>query len=147
MAFPMSIAAGSSYSFAIQYLPQTLGTRTAAIVVSNDDADESSYSYMITAKALMDVGIRSASNSQFAVSIFPNPAQEQAILHISSETASDAAISVISLDGKTLVNESVKLSAGNSQVKLSTENLANGVYFVNIKTAQASSQVKLVINK
>lgn len=147
MSFPMNIAAASNYSFAIQYMPQTLGTRTAQVLVSNNDADESSYSYMITAKALMDVGITQFANDAMSVSIFPNPAAEQATLHITANKASEMSISVISLDGKTVLSQIAKVNAGTSEIKLNTSTLSNGVYFVNMSSDETSAQVKLIINK
>jgi hypothetical protein len=145
MSFPMNIAAASNYSFAIQYLPQTLGTRTAQIVVTNNDADESSYSYMITAKAMMDVGITQFANDVLSVSVFPNPAAEQATLHITAAKASEMTISVISLDGKTVLSQTAKVNAGTSDIKLNTSALSNGVYFVNFKQGNKTNTIKVVI--
>lgn len=147
MSFPMTINAGSTYTFAVQYLPVALGTRTAAIVITNDDTDESNYNYLITAKTLLDVGISQASSKDFAVSIFPNPAKDQATLQIVSEKAVSANVEIVALDGKLIASQPINLNAGSTNTKLSTENLVNGVYVVNIKTTETSTQIKLLINK
>jgi hypothetical protein len=146
MNFPMSLNANSNYTFAIQYLPQTLGTRTAVISVMNDDSDESNYDFLIGAKSLLDVGIanHTASNMRFAV--FPNPTKDQATVRISSENAQSAQLTVVDLQGKVVIaGANFDLTVGITEAKLNTSHLAAGEYFVVLNANQTTSTLRLVI--
>jgi hypothetical protein len=143
---PVSVLAGGSYSFAIQFLPQSAGTKTAGISLSNNDADEMNYSFLISAKGLMDVGMQSIAGQNQDFSVFPNPSAEYTNLEISSETASSAELKVVAVDGKVVMEETTQLNEGSTTIKLSTASFANGIYFIQIKTANTTLQSKVIVN-
>ena len=143
---PVSVLAGGSYSFAIQFLPQSAGTKTAGISLSNNDADEMNYSFLISAKGLMDVGLQSIDGQNQDFSVFPNPSAEYTNLEISSETASSAELKVVAVDGKVVMDETTQLNEGSTTIKLSTASFANGIYFIQIKTANTTLQSKVIVN-
>jgi hypothetical protein len=143
---PVSVLAGGSYSFAIQFLPQSAGTKTAGISLSNNDADEMNYSFLISAKGLMDVGLQSIAGQNQDFSVFPNPSAEYTNLEISSETASSAELKVVAVDGKVVMEETTQLNEGSTTIKLSTASFANGIYFIQIKTANTTLQSKVIVN-
>ncbi len=143
---PVSVLPGSSYSFGVQFLPQSAGTKTAGISLSNNDADESNYSFLISAKGLMDVGLQSIAGLKQDFSVFPNPSAEYTNLEVKSETNSPAQITVVAVDGKVVMEESTQLNEGSTTIKLSTASFANGIYFIQIKTVDTTLQSKVIVN-
>lgn len=143
---PININAGSSYSFAIQYLPVTAGTKTASIHINNNDADESMYSFMISGKGMMDVGLLENADQNYDIAVYPNPAADYTSLDFSSEKSETAAMSILSVDGKKIMEENITLSTGNNLIKVNTTSLSNGLYFIQIKSASSSLQSKVLVN-
>jgi hypothetical protein len=142
---PLALNPGTNYSFSIHYLPVTAGTRTAVVSIANSDADESNYTFMINAKGMMDVGLSELAATANALSVFPNPASEFTLLEFLGDKTTYAKITVLAVDGKILAEENTSVSAGTNLVKVSTSNLKDGVYFIQIKTADYTRQTKLII--
>ena len=64
--------------------------------------------------------------------IYPNPVNNQSFLDYSSHKNSNLNLTYIDYFGRTIKNEDVKISSGNNKIKLFTEDLSNGVYFLKI---------------
>lgn len=79
-----------------------------------------------------------ADNHQFA--IFPNPATTQFTI---ANADIGTRINVIDMTGKVILTETVN---ANTQV-ISTKELVNGIYFVQLENNGQISQKKLVVNK
>ena len=74
--------------------------------------------------------------------IFPNPAVSEAFVTL--ENAGLNEVSVYDLQGRLVCKETVEAQAGE-QVRLSTETLNAGVYFVRVNSANATQTAKLVV--
>jgi hypothetical protein len=72
-----------------------------------------------------------------SISVYPNPARESVIV-----TSSSQILSVVITDehGRVVMNQ----PCGNSSATLSTDKLANGIYFIQVVTAEGSSFNKLI---
>lgn len=146
--FPANLSAGSSMTFAVQYAPVTVATRTANITIMNDDADESVYSFVISAKALTDVGIRSVSANELSLSLFPNPAADEVALSINTDKKQAIEVQVTDLLGRTVQSHLIsEPENAGSVLILNTSKLSNGAYIVNVKQGQSKTQIKLVVNQ
>ena len=64
--------------------------------------------------------------------IYPNPVNKLSFLDYSSNKNSDLSLTYIDYSGRIIKNEYVKISTGNNKIKLSTEGLNNGVYYLKI---------------
>ena len=64
--------------------------------------------------------------------IYPNPVNNQSFLDYSSHKNSNLNLTYIDYFGRNIKIEDVKISSGNNKIKLSTEDLSNGVYFLKI---------------
>ena len=64
--------------------------------------------------------------------IYPNPVNSLSYLDYSSDKKSNLSLTYIDYSGKIIKNERVKISSGNNKIKLSTEELGNGLYFLKI---------------
>jgi hypothetical protein len=95
-------------------------------------------------------GISNVTNfNDKVVSVYPNPANESALLVIDAANASLINVNVYDITGK-LVSSPVinqNLSIGENSFTLNTTNLNSGVYFVSINTNGTKQTVKLVISK
>ncbi len=74
--------------------------------------------------------------------IFPNPAVSE--VFVTLENAGLNEVSVYDLQGRLVSRETVEAQAGE-QVRLSTETLNAGVYFVRVNSANATQTAKLVV--
>jgi len=83
-----------------------------------------------------------------AVSLFPNPANDQATIAVAMETANDVTIELFDLAGKKVMTVfEGNMNAGNNTVNLSVSALNAGLYTA-VVSAKGSAQVlKLVIAK
>ncbi|MBC7696070.1 MAG: Omp28-related outer membrane protein [Burkholderiales bacterium] len=93
-------------------------------------------------------GLNNASGAITNISLFPNPAKNNATLTIDLVQNETISINVVDVMGRQVFTESMNdFSAGNHTINLNTENWANGVYNVNISTENGTTSRKLVINK
>ncbi|MGB0806971.1 MAG: T9SS type A sorting domain-containing protein, partial [Salibacteraceae bacterium] len=82
------------------------------------------------------------------VSVFPNPAGERTVISIETEGSNSAAVKVIDMVGKTVINlNSVNLVSGKNNLNLNTSKLNGGVYFVQVMIDGEVSTTQLVIQK
>ncbi|MEZ4890332.1 MAG: T9SS type A sorting domain-containing protein [Crocinitomicaceae bacterium] len=80
------------------------------------------------------------------VSVYPNPAADNAEVSFNLNAASDVTINVVDVNGK-VVNSNVlkNLAVGANSTSLNVANLANGVYSVVIKSNDSTVTKKLVV--
>lgn len=89
------------------------------------------------------LGVNELTNASH-ISLFPNPAEQYSILSYESKEVSTLNISVFDITGKEIQQHSIQTSIGNNQLKLNTETLESGVYFINIMDGNASKKIKLI---
>jgi hypothetical protein len=78
-----------------------------------------------------------------SVTLFPNPAQHSVTVTI-AENADDATLSLRDVTGKE-IDGAVFTRNGEKEFQLSTDELANGVYFVNIIEGNKLFASKLIV--
>ena len=76
------------------------------------------------------------------LSVYPNPAVNETFVTI--ENAGMTTVSVYDVQGRLISTESVEAVAGE-QVRISTEMLNAGVYFVTVSNESAMRTAKLVV--
>ena len=81
-------------------------------------------------------------NGAASLSVYPNPAVSETFVTI--ENAGMNVVSVYDLQGRLVSTESVAANAGE-QVRLSTETMSSGVYFVRVSNDSAVRTAKLVV--
>ena len=81
-------------------------------------------------------------NGVASLSIYPNPAVSET--YVTVENAGMNEVSVYDLQGRLVISESVNANAGE-QVRISTETLTSGVYFVRVSNDGAVRTAKLVV--
>ncbi|MEZ4687959.1 MAG: T9SS type A sorting domain-containing protein [Bacteroidia bacterium] len=64
--------------------------------------------------------------------LYPNPTQGQTTLELNLRQAAGLELSISDLSGKRISSQLENAAAGMQRIKLSTENLPQGIYFLNI---------------
>lgn len=145
-AFPFNLSGSASQSFTVQFLPTSVGTSSATISIANTDSDESNYTYVVSGKGTLDVGLNTFSKTANSISLFPNPAKDEAMVKLNLENSSIVTVNVYDLLGKKVMTLSEKnLNKGEQQIILTTATLKNGDYFVEVKADNKKTSIKLIV--
>jgi len=113
-----------------------LGTYTVTLIVDGNCAI--SYDIVIDNVGTIELG-----TSDFVVSVYPNPAQDETKI-VFSESLSDAAsIKLLGLDGKLLREFTV--NAGTSEATLSLKGIAPQMCYLTVSSQKVEQQLKLVV--
>ncbi len=90
--------------------------------------------------------ILSQENVMSFVSLFPNPAENEALLNFSLRKDETVTVSVFDLSGKAMSLPFEKqLQPGQQQININTANLENGIYMVEARTGASSFKSKIVV--
>ena len=81
----------------------------------------------------------------FTFSLYPNPAHQRVNLQISSSNQTDALITIYSVTGRQIQQESIEVSEGMNQRELNISALQTGIYIIQLSTEDKSIVQKLVI--
>jgi hypothetical protein len=80
--------------------------------------------------------------------IYPNPAKAGFTVMADNKIANAAAsVAITDISGRTVFNKEMVLQAGKQMIEIKTNNLIDGLYFVNLNIAGAKGTQKLVIVK
>lgn len=79
-----------------------------------------------------------------AVSLFPNPTNQNLFLNYESNSVSKLNISIFNISGKELEQNNTQTSIGKNQLKLNTETLEPGIYFIEITDGLSSKKIKFI---
>lgn len=79
--------------------------------------------------------------------VFPNPAAQNINLAFHLESSEDAVLELVDITGKVLRVERLgKLAIGEHLIELERNGIANGVYLVKLRSGNASSTTRVVLN-
>lgn len=78
---------------------------------------------------------------------YPNPASNQVSIRLNADKPGDAVIDVIDLQGRIVHTSTKSLNANNNEIKLSTSNLENGIYFIRMQADRQFSQHKFIVSR
>lgn len=79
------------------------------------------------------------------VSIYPNPASDMINVNLSSDNDQMVSFKIVDLTGKCVLAENANHSAGEALYHFSVNNLAKGLYFMNIETATGKTIRKFIV--
>ena len=140
-----TVAPSGTKTVTVQFAPTATGTRTATMNIVNTDFSESNYSFKLEGTGNVATGIQEIDG--FAgIQLFPNPAKNEAKVTWFMNQAQDIEINVYDMQGKLALKPiSKQYSVGTQQVSISTEELMNGIYFIQLKSEGKSTQLKMVV--
>lgn len=91
------------------------------------------------------VGIKSTAKQISAVSIVPNPASDNAVLHVQSGVTMNGKVLVYNSLGAVVLEKNVSLAEGNNAIALPTAALPAGVYFCNLSAELGTITKRIII--
>lgn len=82
----------------------------------------------------------------FSYNLYPNPAQDKAVLHLNLDNSNDVSYTVCNSLGQQMIANSFKsLSVGNHDMNLNSSSWAEGIYFVNLTVGNRNVNMRLSI--
>lgn len=96
------------------------------------------------------VSVKDIANSNInKLVLFPNPTSDLTYLVVAVKNAAPVTVKVIDVTGKTamIIAENASTIAGENVFNINAVNLNNGVYFVNVTSAEGTQTIRMVINK
>jgi hypothetical protein len=79
--------------------------------------------------------------------LFPNPAVDNTTLEITADQAGPLAVRIYDMTGRSIQQFNQTVSVGTNMINLNTQKLSNGVYFVEVSSANKTTTERLVIQK
>lgn len=92
-------------------------------------------------------GIESETLENLKISVYPNPATDNTNIKLNLTDNSSVAVNVVNTLGQTVYSSDYGVLNGEQTLQLSTSNLENGVYFVNITVNGTTTTERLTVNK
>lgn len=94
------------------------------------------------------IGLEEVSLNEVSMTIYPNPAKDNATIDITLSQNSVATIKVVDLMGRNVIELGTKsMKAGQNTIELNTSNLNNGMYFVKVALENGVVTKKITINR
>lgn len=143
-SFPLTIAAGGSQSFQVQFKPTAIGTRKATVTVNNNDGDEAAYDFALEGFGFATTGVGNVVSAS-ELKLFPNPTGDQATVAITLTTSAHIAINVSDVSGREVLAVERNMQVGENMVNLNTSDLKSGIYFVKVSDENSTTNLKMVV--
>ena len=83
---------------------------------------------------------------QTEVKVFPNPAENFVNVAVSAQNAGEATVDLLSVDGRLLSSQRLRLLPGDNQTTLNTGAVPAGLYLIRVTGAERISTTKVTIN-
>lgn len=115
-------------------------------VSTNDYGNNIYVDNILVSNAACATGINENAD-KMGLSVYPNPAATQATIKISLAISEKVKVTFYNSLGEQVFTQGYDLPAGDNNVRVSTENLANGMYTVLVSSGNGAYQTKLSIAK
>ena len=96
-------------------------------------------------QGIWDPSLKVTENSITKAKIYPNPANNQVSLELTSTRTGSATITVTNIMGQTVMAQVENLHAGYNKFNFNVSHLSNGFYLVNVNTPTGKVTQKLII--
>lgn len=80
----------------------------------------------------------------YGVQLFPNPANDQALVQLELMNTQDVAVSLLNIQGQELYQNKRSFESGSQQIALDLNNLPAGIYLVRVATAGKIETLRLI---
>lgn len=120
----------------------TSGLYSVCLTVTNSaGSDQQCQTVSATGTGVEDIA------SLEAISVYPNPATDAAAISLSFTSTTEVTVELTNTVGQVLYSESAVYTSGTETITLNTSELAEGTYFVNVRTEDGLATEKLVVTK
>jgi PKD repeat protein len=86
-------------------------------------------------------------NSVSGLQVFPNPADEELNIKLNLEKSQGLTFSLMNVQGQEVLNRFIAGQNGQNLVVLGTQNISEGVYFLNILSSDGTKNVRKIVLK
>jgi len=86
--------------------------------------------------------IKSFSASYSGIEVYPNPAQNEATVRITSSKPGESTVTMLNALGQAMLQQKVEIEMGGNDVRFDTKNLASGIYYMIIADKEGKSVTK-----
>ncbi len=125
------------------------GAYTVMVVVTDTSfqCTDTVYKQILVDGGTMKIlGLNEQKNNFELSSIYPNPVSDVLNLNINSLESQDLTIRILDITGRVLNLQKVNAETGDNLVKITTNQLNNGMYFVEINSNNSRSTLKFIKN-
>ena len=137
-AFGFSNLAYGTY----QVYVEALGVQTIPAVVTIGSEQPSVESIQIlVSESLISTGIEMIDFDAAISEVYPNPVLNRATINFNLNSEVTVILSVLDLTGRTVSTRTVSIASGENMVKVDSENLKGGYYFLNIQEVDGSFSI------
>lgn len=91
------------------------------------------------------VGLDKNDVDALSLNVYPNPANDMLNIEFVNAESQELSINVVNNLGQTVYTKREVLSQGSQSIKMNTQELPEGIYFVNIQTAKGSYTKPIVV--
>ncbi len=138
-----NLAAGDSVDYTFS-TPFTSGAGSFSLCATTDLPGDYDTSNDEVCKTIIATNVEE--NSIFGnVSINPNPADEYTTLNLNNNVRGDIIISVTDVAGNVVYSKHFDLIDRTNSIRIETENLPAGMYFINLQSVDDNATMKLII--
>jgi len=79
------------------------------------------------------------------VALSPNPVSGVLKVNFNAEDGTDVGVRLLSLEGKTLVQQNLKAVSGNNETSLNVQSFANGIYLLEMDIKGVTTSYKVYV--
>lgn len=112
--------------------------------VKSDESNNKCLNDEIYVDSKLTVNNKEVEQDDYSLIVSPNPADKYIDLDLTSNTSSNAEITIFSIDGKMLIQTNKTLHTGSNHITIDIENLIPGMYTVQVKSGTNYSIKKFV---
>jgi hypothetical protein len=99
-------------------------------------------------KTYTNVGITKTAMNVRSVKLYPNPTSGNITsLSVNLSQSETLAVNIVNSLGQQLYSKTADMQSGDNSLQINTDNLASGVYFVNVVSQKGAVQHKLIVSK
>jgi hypothetical protein len=91
------------------------------------------------------VNIQNSINDDANISIYPNPVSDHINISIVAKSKDDITIKILDMTGKVIYTQISGINKGSNLIQIDRDNIASGIYFVNIIGANINTNSKIVV--
>ena len=128
----------------VEYVRAVRTTQQTA-TLHNKDITETYNIGVVNCYDSLQSGINTWSDEYNLVTVYPNPSSKNLTIETETKKDYDRQVELISMTGEIIFSK--KLQANTNSMKMDIEDIASGLYFINVSDGANTSVFKITINK
>lgn len=141
--FPWTIPTGTTRTVSVKFTPTSVGQKATVLNIANTDGSKSNFDFALTANSIPS-GINELSQS-INLKVYPNTADKNVNISFNANATNIELALYNAIGNKVKTANYANLNIGDNNIRLSTEEFSNGLYFIQIMINGQSTTVQLII--